>query len=351
MEIRPSSPTGVKTLAVAILNWNGSALLERFLPGVVEHSPEADIYVIDNASTDNSLEVLKDFQGVNVLVNRVNSGYTGGYNFGLEHIHNPWVVLLNSDVEVTPGWLKPIEKALEIQGVAAIQPKILDLNRRDHFEYAGGSGGFIDRWGYPFCRGRILFEREQDHGQYNRPEPIFWASGACLVVKRSVFFEAGRLDPVFFAHFEEIDLCWRIHHLGYSVWSVPDSVVYHLGGGTLDMGSPRKTFYNFRNNLFLLFKNLPSQRLFGLILLRLFLDGLAGIHFLLQGKAAHTRAILKSHISFYAHLGLLMHARQELKAVRRKKWPSGVYRRSVIVDFYLRKRRRFSDLNQSAFVR
>lgn len=341
----------MKQFAVAILNWNGSDLLKRFLPSVVAHSQEADVYVIDNASTDDSLEVLKEFPSVQVLINRVNTGYTGGYNFGLEHIPNPWIILLNSDVEVTPNWLSPLIEASTQPGVVAMQPKILDLNHPDQFEYAGGSGGFLDLWGYPFCRGRILFELEKDSQQYQEPLPIFWASGACLVVNRQAFFDAGRLDPVFFAHFEEIDLCWRLRHMGGEIVAVPSSVVFHKGGGTLAMGHPRKTFYNFRNNLFLLFKNLPKRRLFLLMFWRLILDGVAGAVFLAQGKPTHTWAIVRAHFSFYGHLGLLMHARQELKAIRKTAWPKGVYKRSVMVDFYLRGRKKFSQLNKSAFVR
>jgi GT2 family glycosyltransferase len=304
------------------------------------------VYVIDNASTDGSVDyVSRHHKGVRIIRNSKNSGYTGGYNYGMEHLREDIVVLLNSDVEVSESWLEPIvQRFEEDENLAALQPKILDYKRRNYFEYAGGAGGFIDWLGYPFCRGRIFQELEEDKGQYDADMEIFWASGACLAVRRKMFMAAGELDPLFFAHFEEIDLCWRMRRNGWKVAYCGSSVVYHVGGGTLNNLNPRKTYYNFRNNLFVLFKNMPFGWLWPVIFSRLFMDGLAGILFILQGKPSHTFAVIRAHFSFYRHYRQLHHRRKDLKHLPRK-WPlKDVYTGSVAIGFFLHGKKHFSDL-------
>ena len=290
-------------IAIVILNWNGEALLERFLPSVVAHSQGADIHVVDNASTDGSIAFLqKHYPQVHRVQNTVNGGFAKGYNDGLRAIEADIFCLLNSDVEVSPNWLEPIRKAfVERPGAAIIQPKVLDLLKRDHFEYAGAAGGFVDMLGYPFCRGRIFQSLERDRGQYDDVREIFWATGACMFIKSAVFRQLKGFDEDYFAHQEEIDLCWRAQNAGHKVYYVGQSHVYHLGGSTLSNMNPKKTFLNFRNSLYTITKNLPRRRALPLIFLRLVLDGIAGIWFLLQGKPDHLWAIVRAHLSFYAN--------------------------------------------------
>lgn len=266
----------IKT-AVIILNWNGKAWLEKFLPTLQEYSQEATIFVADNASTDDSVDYVKiNFPTVKIIINASNGGYAKGYNDVLKHIDSEYFVLINSDIEVTAGWLSPIIALMDNdKQIAACQPKILDYNNKNNFEYAGASGGFIDNLGYPFCRGRIFDSVEEDKGQYNDAIEVFWATGACLFVRAVHYNEVGGLDEDFFAHQEEIDMCWRLKNKGYKIMVEPKSVVYHVGGGTLNAGSPFKTHLNFRNNLFMLFKNLPTSSLFTIIPMRLVLDGVA----------------------------------------------------------------------------
>lgn len=290
----------VKT-AVVILNWNGKSLLETYLPSVMAHSEGAHIYVADNASTDDSVAFVKDhYPQITIIQNKTNSGYAGGYNEALKQVDEPLWVLLNSDVEVTPAWLEPMQAAFnDYSDLAAAQPKILDHSQPKQFEYAGAAGGFIDKYGYPYCRGRIFDSLEEDKGQYNEPLDIFWASGACLFIRKDDFIAAGGLDERFFAHMEEIDLCWRLFHMGRTVKCIPQAVVYHLGGGTLPSMHPQKTYYNFRNSLYCLAKNLKGFTAMRRIFVRMLLDGLAGLRFLLQGKFAHLSAILRAHLDFY----------------------------------------------------
>lgn len=328
-------------VAVVILNWNGKALLEQFLPSVVNFSPEAQIYVADNASEDNSVEFIRTaFPQVKVICNKVNGGFAKGYNDALKGLSEDIFVLVNSDVEVSPGWLPPILAEFDhSQNTAAVQPKILNFRKREYFEYAGAAGGYIDMLGYPFCRGRIFDTLEKDEGQYDDTCEIFWASGACMAIRREVFYEAKGFDEDFFAHMEEIDLCWRIFNLGYKVKAVGGSSVYHLGGGTLDSMHPRKTFYNFRNSLFTLVKNVPGIKIYLLILLRMILDGFAGLKFLLEIKPSHTAAILSAHFSFYSHLRVMLKKRKKIF----KK--NNYYRRkSVVLAYYLIGKRRFGEL-------
>ena len=305
----------IKT-AVVVLNWNGKAWLEKFLPNLVNHSQVATVFVADNASTDDSVDYVKiNFPTVKIIVNAINGGYAKGYNDVLKQIDAEYFVLINSDIEVTAGWLSPIISLMDSdKQIASCQPKILNYNSKTKFEYAGASGGFIDNLGYPFCRGRIFDDLEQDKGQYNDAVEVFWATGACLFVRSTHFWELGGLDEDFFAHQEEIDLCWRLKNKGYKIMVQPKSVVYHVGGGTLNAGSPFKTHLNFRNNLFMLFKNLPISSLFTTIPMRLVLDGVAALTFLNQPQGLqHFLAIAKAHFAFYFEIPKLLVKRQEIK--------------------------------------
>ncbi|MEC7264950.1 MAG: glycosyltransferase family 2 protein [Bacteroidota bacterium] len=300
-------------IAVVILNWNGEALLERFLPSVMEHSEGADIYVVDNASTDGSIDFLKQhYPTIGVVQNDVNGGFAKGYNDGLKHIEADLFCLLNSDVEVTENWLGPIIKAFrDIPEAAIIQPKILDLKQKDHFEYAGAAGGFIDMLGYPFCRGRIFQSIEKDEGQYDDIMEVFWATGACMFIKSEVFRSLNGFDEDYFAHQEEIDLCWRAKNAGHKVFYVGHSHIYHLGGSTLSNMNPKKTFLNFRNSLFSITKNLPRKKAWPIVLLRLLMDGIAAARFIFQLKFDHCFAILKAHLSFYANFSKMYKKREK----------------------------------------
>jgi len=303
-------------IAVVVLNWNGKAWLEKFLPTLVKYSQEATVFVADNASNDDSVFFVKNnLPSVKIILNPTNGGYAKGYNDALRQIDAEYFVLINSDIEVTEGWISPIIDLMDSdKKIAACQPKLLDYNNRNTFEYAGASGGFIDNLGYPFCRGRIFDDIEIDKGQYNDVIEVFWATGACLFVRASYFNEIGSLDEDFFAHQEEIDLCWRLKNKGYKIMVQPKSVVYHVGGGTLNAGSPFKTYLNFRNNLFMLFKNSPTSTLFTIIPSRLVLDGVAALTFLNKDKGLqHVLAIAKAHFIFYFEIPKLIAKRQKIK--------------------------------------
>jgi hypothetical protein len=291
----------LKKIAVVILNWNGVKLLEQFLPSVMSYSPEATIYLADNASTDSSIEFVKtNYPDIKIIQNEGNFGYAQGYNVALKYVEEPYFCLLNSDVEVTENWLKPILAIFEKEkNVAIIQPKILDFKNKSLFEYAGAAGGFIDKYGYPYCRGRIFETVEKDNGQYNDFSEIFWASGACFFIRKEVFNQLGGFDESFFAHQEEIDLCWRSKNAGYKTYYTFQSIIYHVGGATLKESNPKKTFLNFRNSLLMLVKNLPEGKIIPIIFTRLFLDGIAGIQFIIKGKFSHCWAIIKAHFHFY----------------------------------------------------
>lgn len=293
-------------LAVVILNWNGKSLLEQFLPTIIQYSPEATIYVADNASTDNSVAYVKaNFPSVKIIINKANYGFAGGYNEALQHVDADVYALVNSDIEVTANWLQPIIDTFKIESkTAIIQPKILDFKNKEYFEYAGAAGGFIDKYGYPFCRGRIFDTLEKDVNQYDDRIEIFWASGACFFIRTQIYHELNGFDADFFAHQEEIDLCWRAINLGHTIKYEPSSVVYHVGGATLQQGSPKKTELNFRNSLFMLTKNLPKSVLFRRLFIRMLLDGVAGIQFLVKGKPKHFLAILKAHLAFYQYFSI-----------------------------------------------
>lgn len=291
-------------LAIVILNWNGKNWLEKFLPNVIQYSETTEIYVIDNASTDDSVSFLKqDFPSVKIIQNKENFGFAEGYNQGLKSIDAEIYCLLNSDVEVTENWLQPVLDLFEKdKNIAAIQPKILDYNRRNYFEFAGAAGGLIDNLGYPFCRGRIFENIEKDEGQYDDETEIFWASGSCFFIRAKDFKEQNGFDERFFAHQEEIDLCWRLKNSGKKIFYTGKSTVYHVGGGTLNKQNPKKTYLNIRNNLSMMLKNLPFTKLIWLIFFRLCLDGIAGIYFGFKNGLPHLWAVVNAHFGFYSQI-------------------------------------------------
>lgn len=293
-----------KEIAVVILNWNGLKLLEEFLPKVVALSPEAKIYLADNASTDESVSWTRThLPEVKIIENTGNFGFAKGYNEALRFVEEDIYALVNSDIEVTENWLEAVLSRFRAEPeTAVIQPKIRDYKKKDYFEYAGAAGGFIDKYGFPFCRGRIFDTVEKDTGQYDDARDIFWASGACFFIRKEVYREMKGFDDDFFAHQEEIDLCWRIFNSGYTLRYEPQSVVFHVGGATLQYQSPRKTFLNFRNSLFMLAKNLPAGSAFPVIFMRLILDGIAGMRFTTALQFGHTWAIFRAHMAFYARL-------------------------------------------------
>jgi len=343
--------------AIVILNWNGAHLFSEFLPSVIRHSLSdgVSIYVADNGSTDNSLDYLSEhFPVVNIIRLKTNFGFSKGYNFALQEVDADYYVLLNSDVEVTPNWLRPCIQRFEDQSeLAALQPKVLSYIGRNEFEYAGAAGGFIDRWGFPFCRGRILSETEVDHGQYDQPVSLFWATGACLVIRAKVFHENGGFDDDFFAHMEEIDLCWRLKNKGWQIGLETASTVYHLGGATLSYYSPRKVYLNFRNNLWMLLKNLPENRVVPVLFFRMILDGVAALHFLLSGKVQASRAVFEAHMSFWKNLcRFVKKRRQLLPGVTKNNHPE-IFSGSMVYKFYIKKQRKFTDFkfNPTQIVR
>ena len=325
------------TIAVVILNWNGKTLLEQFLPSVIKYSPEATIYVADNASTDPSITyVMTQFPSIKIIRNPTNGGYAKGYNDALKQIDETVFCLLNSDVEVTKDWLKPILKEFNTSTeTAIIQPKILDFKNKTHFEYAGAAGGFIDKYGFPYCRGRVFNTLEADNNQYSGKD-VFWASGACLFIRKDIFEKLNGFDERYFAHFEEIDLCWRAFNLGFKTRCITDSVIYHVGGATLDQTNPKKTYLNFRNSLFTLTKN-ANGPLFQIIFIRLTLDGIAGINFLANLKFGHFIAVLKAHFSFYLVLPYYLKQRRVLP--QKKNYYKTI---SVVWSYFIKGKKIFS---------
>jgi GT2 family glycosyltransferase len=336
--------------AVVILNWNGRKFLEKFLPTLLEYSrDEARIIVADNASTDDSVAFVREhFPEAELILNKENGGFAKGYNQALSQVDAEYFVLLNSDIEVTPGWIRPVIDLMDSdRSIAACQPKILSYHEKHKFEYAGAAGGFIDKYGYPFCRGRIFLSIEDDHGQYDDACEVFWATGACMFVRAEVYRELGGLDDDFFAHMEEIDFCWRLHNEGYKVMYCPSSKVYHIGGGTLPKISSRKTYLNFRNNFFLLYKNLPSRRVFPTFAKRLVLDSLAAFKFLVQAGFRDFIAVVKAHFSFYAALPKLRRKRKKLKHGSMKH----IYRNNIVFEYYIQDKHKFSQLNKDNFFK
>ena len=337
-------------ICIVILNWNGKSFLEKFLPNVIANSGDARIVVADNASTDNSVEFLKQyFPSISIVQNTSNGGFAKGYNDALKKVDAKYYLLLNSDIEVTPDWLLPLYETIKSDNsIIGCQPKILSQTKRQLFEHAGASGGFLDRNFYPFCRGRIFEIIEEDKGQYDYSQEIFWASGACLLIRSDAFHEHGGFDEDFFAHMEEIDLCWRIKRKGGRFMVCPTSVVYHVGGGTLDYMSPKKTFLNFRNSLLMITKNydgiLPLK-----IFYRLCLDGIAGISFLLKGDLMHTWAVFQAHTDFYKKLPRFLRKRKKLKATPDNFNSIGWYKGSILWARYVKKINYYKDLNLRLF--
>jgi len=336
-------------VAVVILNWNGKKFLDDFLPGVIKHShADAEVIVADNDSSDDSVAFLKEkFPEVKIIQNDTNGGFAKGYNDALKRIDAKYYVLLNSDIEVTPNWVNPVIELMDTdENIAACQPKLLSYYEQEKFEYAGAAGGYIDKYGYPFCRGRIFQTLEKDLGQYDDVAEIFWATGACMFVRAEVYHELGGLDERFFAHMEEIDFCWRSKNEGYKILYCPDSKVYHVGGGTLPKRSSRKTYLNMRNNNIMLFKNLPSGRLVPVFFSRLILDGVAALKFLVDGGLKDMWAVVRAHWRFFSMVPQLITDRRKLK----KGKVSKVYQNNLVTEYFLKKKQKFSDLNPKRFT-
>lgn len=338
-------------VAIVILNYNGKKWFELFMPSVIATNyPNLKLIVADNGSTDDSLAYLKQhFPQVEILRLNQNHGFAKGYNEALKNNHSPYLVLLNSDVEVTPHWLTPIIELMEGDAsIGACQPKILAQRAKEYFEHAGAAGGMMDAWGYPLCRGRILEVVEKDEGQYDQVGEIFWASGAAMVVRKPLYHDLQGFDADYFAHHEEIDLCWRIKRAGYKIMVQPESVVFHYGGGTLAYENPRKVFLNFRNSFYNIIKNEPALKLTWLIPLRLVLDGVAGLVFLLKGQGKSTLAIIKAHFSMYGHLPKLLKKRKKYNQLIQNICigapnMKGMLNKSIIWQFYVRGKRHFQD--------
>lgn len=335
-------------VAVVILNYNGKAFLEKFLAHITEYSQPHNVIVADNGSTDDSVSYLEHhFPEVVIIKNKGNHGYAEGYNLALKQVIADYYVLLNSDVEVTSDWIAPVLELMEKhKTIAACQPKILDYKTRKLFEYAGASGGFIDKYGYPFCRGRLFNSIEEDQHQFNDAREVFWATGACLFVRASAFWQVGGLDSDYFAHMEEIDLCWRLKNMGHKIYVQPASIIYHVGGGTLNKLSSQKTFLNFRNNLITYTKNNSPRFLFFKIFFRLFLDGIAALKFLFDGQPKHLFAVLKAHAWYYWWLRRTLVKRRKMKRMPGFHYnTSYIYNGNVVVEHFLKNKKKFSELN------
>ncbi len=334
--------------AVVILNWNGLAWLRQFLGAVVKHSVNSEtvVYIADNGSTDGSVDwVAGNFKEVRIIRLGKNYGFAGGYNLALKQVDARFYILLNSDVEVTEGWLKPLIRHLENNpDVASCQPKILSFHKRDHFEYAGAAGGFIDKLGYTFCRGRIFDNIEPDDSQYDDQKDIFWSTGACMAVSKDAWEKCKGFDDDFFAHMEEVDLCWRFHKAGYRVSYVPDSVVYHVGGGALPYESEFKTYLNFRNSLFLLHKNLSDFELSSTMITRRLLDGLAALIFLLKGRPGDFKAVWKAHRDYKRSRKSLEEKRLVNKDLTVTNPGKLILNKSIVFEFYVKRRKTFSSI-------
>ena len=337
-------------IAVVILNWNGAEMMRRFLPSVVDYSQgEAEVIVADNGSTDNSCEMLeKEFPSVRLIRLPENYGFADGYNRALAQLDHEYFLLLNSDVEVTPHWLTPMRTYMDAHPeVGACQPKLMSWREKDTFEYAGGAGGYLDRYGYPFCRGRVFADVEKDLQQYDEIVPLLWATGAALMVRRTDWISAGGLDGRFFAHMEEIDLCWRMRTRGRKIVCIPDSKVYHVGGASLEQGNPRKTFLNFRNNLLMLYKNLPANELNSVMRIRCLLDWIAATKFFLTGDIPNARAVKKARKEFNRIKVNFKPQREEnlrLRTVASVPERTGY---SLLWQYYARGKKKYSELPKS----
>jgi len=342
----------MKKTAVVILNYNGKNFLEKFLPGVILNSGDASIIVADNYSTDNSVSFLKShFPQVEIIQNSENGGFAKGYNDALKQVEAEYYVLLNSDIEVTENWLNPcIELMDNDKTIAAVQPKILAYHDKTKFEHAGAAGGFLDKDFYPFCQGRIFENIEEDRGQYNENREIFWATGACMFVRSKLYHEAEGLDNSFFAHMEEIDLCWRLKSKGHKIYYCAASHIYHVGGGTLNYMNPKKTYLNFRNSLYMITKNYQGI-LFFKIFKRLCLDGIAASLFLIKFQFRHFGAVFKAHMSYYGELSTLLKKRRSLKHSKEQFNTAGLYKRNIVFKKFLGGVKTFGDLNSTDFYK
>lgn len=346
--LKEESNTNRPELAVVLLSYNSLDLLRDFLPKILQTTPpEHEIVVVDNGSTDGTSGFMKEnYPDTRVVRVEVNKGFTNGYKESLSKINAKHYALVSSDIEVTSGWTEPVVDLMNSdESIAICQPKIKSYHKKSDFEYAGAAGGFIDKFGYPFCRGRLFFDVEEDKGQYDDNMEIFWASGACFFIRSDVYHNLGGLDDDFFAHMEEIDLCWRAKNQGYKVMACPSSEVYHMGGYIINYGSPAKTYRNFRNNLILLTKNLPSGQLFPILILRLFLDGLAFWQHIVSGKGKSALQILKAH--FHFHLGIFkwLKKRKEFPVIQNKRNTKGIYSKSIVWKYFIEKKKKFSELN------
>ncbi|MEO0898320.1 MAG: glycosyltransferase family 2 protein [Bacteroidota bacterium] len=341
----------MNAVTVVILNWNGKKFLQDFLPSVLATTyPMTRILVVDNGSTDDSVSFTKEnFPGVDVLELAENHGFAEGNNRAMAEIDSPYLVLLNSDVEVTPSWLEPMVRLMdERPELAAIQPKIRAYHQKDHFEYAGASGGYLDKYGYPFCRGRVFDTLEKDNGQYDQPIDVFWATGAAIMIRKSVIDEIGLFEKDFFAHMEEIDFCWRAQNHGYKLACQPASVVYHVGGGTLPQGNPRKTYLNARNGLSMMYRNLPKGKLVSHLFVRMILDGIWALQTLTKGDTKSIGAILKAHMHFYGLIGKWRKERRRMYGKGPKDFPKGgFYPSSVVWSYFMGGKKKWSDLINS----
>ncbi|MFA7273409.1 MAG: glycosyltransferase family 2 protein [Crocinitomicaceae bacterium] len=339
----------MKKLSIVILNFNGRNFLEKFLPDVIQHSGENEIIVADNCSTDDSVLFLKNnFPSIRLIINQENGGFAKGYNDALKQIKSDFYLLLNSDIEVTPNWVDPLLSIMEDESIAGCQPKVLSYQKKDQFEHAGASGGFLDHNYFPFCRGRILEKTEKDSGQYDDPIEIFWATGAALLIRADLYHQVGGLDDDFFAHMEEIDLCWRLKKQNYRFVVVPSSIVYHVGGGTLPYSSPFKTYLNFRNSIYMLIKNHDGWWLPKLFY-RLVIDGIAAIRFLIRGERKQFASIFNAHMNAYKNLPKMLRKRKQIRAISSTFNSTGLYNGSILWQRYVRKNDKFSKLPKDRF--
>lgn len=337
----------MKKIAIVILNWNGAHMMRTYLPTVIKNSPEAEVIIADNASSDDSLKMLaSDFPEIRTIVLDKNYGFAEGYNKAFKQVEAEYYLLLNSDVDVPEGWLAPLLDFMESHPeAAACQPKLRAIKDRESFEYAGAAGGFIDKYGYPFCRGRIFETVEKDHGQYDRNKEILWATGACMMVRSKDYWDAGGLDGRFFAHNEEIDLCWRIRLLGRKIYCITDSVAFHLGGGTLPKGNPRKTFLNFRNNLTMLYKNLPDSELHHVMRIRFFLDWLAAFQMLILGRSlGDFKAVIQGRREFNRWKHDFDNDRKHIQTTRKVNRIPEIFEKSLLWQYYAKGKKLFSQL-------
>lgn len=338
------------TTAVVILNWNGEKYLEQFLPILIENTKlsGSEIIIADNASTDSSLLILQEkFPSIRTVVLDKNYGFAGGYNKALAQIEADYYVLLNSDVEVMPNWLEPLITYMDKHAdVAACQPKIRSYFNRKYFEHAGAAGGYIDRFGFPFCRGRILGTAEEDKGQYDNITDVFWATGACLLVRSKTFWNVGGLDDDFFAHMEEIDLCWRLKSRGYRIVCIPESTVFHVGGGTLNVENPYKTYLNFRNNLLMLYKNLPAKLLKDTMFWRMIFDYIAAIQLFVTGKPKNAISVFKARSDFKRMQPNFEEKRKQNILYSTSDNYSDILQKSIVIEYFLKSKKTFDSLHR-----